>query len=101
MLQPLRTLGLAAVFATTFALALATTAHAGGMGATLEGPGRDGVTYTVHMFACSGSEMTGVSGAAEGVVHGKRRTLPLPLPAAGAQGDYQFQRTLPRDGRWL
>jgi hypothetical protein len=101
MHQPHRTLGLAATIAAMLALGAPPAAHAGGMGATLEGPGRDGVTYTVHMFACSSSEMTGVTGAAEGVVQGKRRTLPLTLVAAGAKGDYQFQRTWPRDGHWL
>lgn len=91
----LRTLAVATLLAASFAPA----ARAGGMGATLDGPAKDGVTYTVHTYACSGSEMTAVTGSAEGVVHGERRTLPLVL--AGERGTYTFQRTWPREGRWL
>ena len=59
----LRKLALSTTMAATFTLALVPAVLAGGVGAKLEGPARDGVTYTLQTFACSGDEMTGVSGA--------------------------------------
>jgi hypothetical protein len=89
------------VFAATLAAALAPGARAGGMSATLQGPARDGVTYTVLTYSCSGVASMRPSGWAEGVVKGERRTIPLALQPAKIDGGYVFQRAWPQDGRWL
>src|SRR5437899_11194986 len=97
MHHSIRTLAVAAMLAA----ALAPTAFAGGMSASLQGPAKDGITYTVLTYSCSGSESMRPSGWAEGVVKGERQTLPLTILPAKIQGGYYFQRTWPADGRWV
>src|SRR5712691_2280744 len=97
MHQPFRTLAVAAMLAA----ALAPTAFAGGMSASLQGPAKDGVTYTVLTYSCNSSESMRPSGWAEGVVKGERQTLPLTILPDKTPGSYSFQRTWPADGRWV
>ena len=92
-----RTLAVAA----TLAAALVPTALAGGMSAAVQGPAKDGVTYTVLTYSCNSSESMRPSGWAEGVLKGERQTLPLTIVPAKIPGGYSFQRTWPAEGRWL
>ena len=89
------------VYAATLAAALAPVASAGGMSASLQGPAKDGVTYTLVTYSCTGVESMRPTGWAEGVVNGERRTVPLTIQPAKIEGGYMFQRTWPKEGRWL
>ena len=89
------------VYAATLAAVLAPAALAGGMSARVEGPAKDGHTYTVRTYACSNPKSVRVSAWAEGVVNGERRTLPLVLQRTKAEGVFSVQRTWPAEGRWL
>ena len=95
MIHPVRRLALAA----TLALCAA-AAHAGGMHATVEGPGRDGRTYTVRTFQCANPASMAVSAVAEGLVRGERRSVPLQVRNA-KNGRYTFVRAWPDGGRWV
>ena len=81
--------------------AAASASFAGGMNARVEGPARDGKTYTIRTFACSNPASVRVSAWAEGVVSGERKSLPLRLTAAKGPGVFRFERTWPGDGDWL
>lgn len=97
MLHTLRTLVTAGMLATL----LAPVATAGGMNARLEGPARDGRTYTVRTSQCANPASLRVSAWAEGAVNGERRTVPLELKRTKAPGVFSIQRAWPREGRWL
>lgn len=73
----------------------------GGERVQIEGPARDGRTYTVRTFACGRDVPIEVSGWAEGVVNGERRTLPLALRQKGNAAIFEFQRAWPASGRWM
>ena len=87
--------------ATALVAVLAPAALAGGMNAKVEGPGKDGRTYTVRTYQCSNPSALKVAAWAEGVVDGQRQTLPLTLKKAGKAGVYQFTRTWPANGEWV
>ncbi len=93
----LRNISVAAVLAATIVPA----ALAGGMNAKIEGPGKDGRTYTVRTYQCSNPSALKVAAWAEGVVDGKRQTLPLSIQKTGKSGVYQFKRSWPGSGDWL
>ena len=90
-----RSLSLAVALAT----GLATFAHAGGAGVSLE-RAKDG-KYFVHSFACSGPSSVSITATAEGVVSGERKTIPLQLTPTKQSGVYRFERTWPAQGTWL
>lgn len=87
----------------TVALLAATLApaHAGGLHATIEGPARDGVTYTVRALDCP----TGVTlkpwVCADGLADGKLHSLRLNLEPTAEPGVYTFQRGWPERGDWM
>ena len=97
MTHPLRRLFAVAALTT----ALAPAAIAGGMQASVEGPAKDGHTYVVRTYHCMRPSSLGVSAFAEGIVKGERRTLPLALQPTREDGVFTFERSWPRDGRWL
>ena len=76
-------------------------AHAGGVHATVEGPAKDGVTYTVRALACSPELQLEPWGHAEGLVDGKRQTALLHLEPTPEHGVYTFRRVWPEKGDWL
>ena len=88
-------------FATALSAALVPAAIAGGASARVEGPSKDGLFYTVRTYACANPAALHVTAWAEGVVAGKRRTLPLTLKRTRDQGVYYFQRNWPAQGQWL
>lgn len=81
--------------------ALSPAALAGGVAMNVEGPAADGRTYTVHAYACTGSAGLHVNGWAEGVVAGKRQTVPLELRSTSDPSVYRFERNWPDQGRWV
>ena len=82
-------------------VSLAPAVLAGGMNAKVEGPAKDGKTYTVRTYQCANPASLKVAAWAEGVVNGKRQTLPLTIQKTGKAGVYQFTRSWPASGDWL
>ncbi len=82
-------------------VSLAPAALAGGLYAHIEGPDRDGLTYTARTFSCDPSVSLEPWAYAEGVVDGKRQSWLLRLTPTGEHGVYQFARTWPKDGVWM
>jgi len=80
---------------------LAPAALAGGANAHVEGPGRDGRTYTVRTYHCANPSALNVRAWAEGLVNDKRQSVPLTLKKTGKAGVYQFTRTWPAEGLWM
>jgi hypothetical protein len=76
-------------------------ALAGGIHARIEGPGRDGVTYTARTLSCDASDRLEPWAYAEGVVDGKRRSVLIHVEPTSEHGVYRFTRTWPQDGRWM
>jgi hypothetical protein len=80
---------------------LAPAALAGGMHAKVEGPAKDGRTYTVRTYQCSDPANLKVAVWAEGLVSGKRQTLPLAIKKTSKAGVFQFTRNWPASGEWM
>jgi hypothetical protein len=54
----------------------------------------------VHAFSCHQPTDAAVSAHAEGLVNGKRQTIPLGLKSTGVLGVYSVTRQWPADGSW-
>ena len=80
---------------------LAPAALAGGIRARIEGPGPDGVTYTVRTSALEPTDKIEPWGFAEGLVDDKLQSMLLHIKPTGEPGVYQFTRVWPQDGRWM
>lgn len=87
------------------ALALLTAtlapAHANGLRGTIEGPARDGVTYTVRVVDCPPEVTLKPWVCADGLADGKPRSLRLLLELTDKPGVYTFRRSWPRRGDWV
>jgi len=55
----------------------------------------------VHAFSCHAPTDAAVRASAEGVVDGKRKTIPLELKSSGATGVYSVTRQWPAQGSWV
>jgi hypothetical protein len=82
-------------------VSLAPAASAGGIHARIEGPGRDGLTYTARTFSCDPNARLEPWAIAEGLVDGKRQSVLIRLKSTNEYGVYRFERTWPREGRWM
>ena len=82
-------------------MSLAPPALAGGIHGRIEGPDRDGLTYTARTYSCEPNATLEPWGYAEGVVDGKRQSWLLRLKPTGEHGVYRFTRTWPRQGHWM
>ena len=76
-------------------------ALAGGLHARIEGPDRDGLTYTARMYSCDESTTLEPWAYAEGSVDGKRQSWLIRLKPTSQHGVYRFTRTWPQEGRWM
>ena len=76
-------------------------AHAGGVHAKLEGPAKDGVTYTVRALDCPPEVTLKPWVCADGLLDGKIQSLRLQLEPTAERGVYTFQRTWPMRGDWM
>jgi hypothetical protein len=85
--------------AATLVAMLAPAALAGGANAKVEGPSKDG-RYTVRTYACSDPANLHVTAWAEGLVDGKRQTVPIKIEMTRQKGVYQFKRTWTENGTW-
>ncbi len=97
MTHPFRTLAAAAALLVTLAPAVL----AGGAHVKVSGPAKDGRTYLVHTYACSNPAALKVTAWAEGLVDGKRQTMPVTLRKTRDKGVYQLARTWPARGTWV
>jgi hypothetical protein len=84
--------------AATLAL-IAPAALAGGANAKVEGPAKDG-RYIVRTYACSDPANLHVTAWAEGLVGGRRQTVPIKIEMTRSKGVYWFKRTWPETGQW-
>ena len=93
------------LFATLAALALLAAtlvpAHAGGVHATVEGPAKDGVTYTVRAIACSPDITLNPWVCADGLADGRLHNLRMSLEPTAERGVYKFNRGWPHRGDWM
>ncbi len=55
----------------------------------------------VRGYACSTPEKIAITAMAEGLVNGKRETIPLKLIPLSAQGTYALTRQWPSEGKWV
>ncbi len=88
------------IFALVLLASLVTAAHARGVKAHIEGPTRDGSTYTVRMQSLRDGTPLEPWALAEGVVDGKSRSVLLRVEPTGEPGVYRFKRAWPNEGRW-
>lgn len=63
------------------------------------GPHEDGL-YAVHTYLCENPGALRVTAWAEGLVDGKRQTLPIKLEKMKEKGVYKFARSWPEQGSW-
>lgn len=82
-------------------VASAPAALAGGIHARIEGPARDGVTYTARTYSLDEGDALEPWAIADGVVDGERQSVLIRLKATGEHGVYRFARTWPAEGRWM
>ena len=68
-------------------------------GRTGSSPG--GPVLLVHAYSCHAPTDATVRASAEGVVNGKRKTIPLELQSTGALGVYSVARQWPAEGSWV
>jgi hypothetical protein len=61
---------------------------------------RDAVLL-VRAYSCGQPTAAAVTGTAEGMVGGERRTVPLVLDATGATGVYAVRKQWPSEGTWV
>ena len=55
----------------------------------------------VHTYACAQPENTRITATAEGIVNGRRQSIPLTLEALSQPGTFALTRQWPADGRWM
>lgn len=80
--------------------ALAPAAVAGrGANAKVHGPGEDG-RYTVQTYLVTNPSRLRITAWAEGLVDGKRLTVPIRVERTREKGVYKFSRSWPVHGRW-
>jgi hypothetical protein len=79
---------------------LAHSAWAGGQQVTVQA-GADGRSVVVRTYRCGTPASFKLHGAAEGVVNGARRTVPLSIRAAVEPGVFDVARQWPVEGRWV
>lgn len=81
--------------------AITTPALAGGPPSfSFEPPGGSDAVLVVHAYSCHAPTDAAVRASAEGVVNGKRKTIPIELKPTGATGVYAVTRQWPAEGAW-
>ena len=80
-------------------MAAAPAAIAGGPYVQVWGPHEDDL-YAVHTYLCMDPGSLKVTAWAEGLVDGKRQTVPIKLKKMKEKGVYKFARSWPEGGTW-
>ena len=60
-----------------------------------------GAFLIVHTFHHGNLTASGVTGAAEGIVAGARRTIPLSFDTTSRRGSYALRKQWPSEGTWM
>ncbi len=60
-----------------------------------------GAFLVVHTFHHSDAVASGVTGTAEGLVNGGRRSIPLAFDKVSRPGSYALRKQWPADGTWM
>ena len=89
------------IMALALSVSMVPAALASGIHGHIEGPGDDGVTYTVRAYACNENDRLEPWASAEGVVEGKRRSVLIRLEPTSEHGVYRFTRSWPSEGLWM
>jgi hypothetical protein len=79
---------------------LAQLVWAGGQQVTAQ-PADDGRSVVVRTFRCGTPQSFTVHGAAEGVVAGARKSIPLAISRTGEEGVFRVARQWPEEGKWV
>jgi len=82
-------------------VSLAPAAFAGSIHARIEGPDRDGMTYTARIVSCHASDTFEPWAIAEGLVDGTFQSVLIRVKPTGEHGVYRFRRNWPKEGRWM
>jgi hypothetical protein len=95
------------VFGPLIAVGAAVSLVAGGfaleIGKPSANPGAQAknAVLVVRGYACAAPEKTTVSARAEGVVNGKRESIPLKLISLSGESTYAITRQWPAEGKWV
>jgi hypothetical protein len=73
----------------------------GGFEMRAERPTADGSVLMVFTFGCDEPQKATVTGTAEAMIDGERRTVPLTLKPRSVEGMYDVIWTKPAEGDWL
>ena len=60
-----------------------------------------GAFLVVHTFHHGDLVASGVTGTAEGIVNGARRSIPLAFDTTARRGSYALRKQWPSDGIWM
>jgi len=60
-----------------------------------------GAAFTVHSYHHQHAVALQLTGTAEGIVDGRRRSIPVELTATGRPGTYAVARNWPAEGHWI
>jgi hypothetical protein len=60
-----------------------------------------GAVLLVHAYSCGGPTKSPVTGTAEGLVNGERKTIALTLEPVGGMGVYAVKKQWPSEGTWV
>jgi hypothetical protein len=97
----------AKVFAPVVALGAAISLIAGGFALQIGKPSANpeaqakNALLVVRGYACVAPEKTTISGVAEGIVNGKRESIPLKLIPLSGESIYALTRQWPAEGKWV
>ena len=95
------------LFGPVVALAAAMSLMGGGFALQLGKPSANpearakNAVLVVHGYACVAPEKTTISATAEGVVNGKRESIPLKLISLSGESTYALTRQWPGEGKWV
>ena len=95
------------IFALLTAVASAAVLMAGGFALEIGRPSANPEAQAQHAvlvvrsYACTHPEKTSITAKAEGIVNGKRETIPLKLVPLTGKGTYSVTRQWPAEGRWV
>jgi len=64
-------------------------------------PSSRGAFLMVHTFHHGDAVASGVTGTAEGIVSGARRSIPLAFDTTSRRGTYALRKQWPTDGTWM
>ena len=85
----------------------ALTAYAGGFYLTVDAAGKStdpkakGAFLTAKLTGCHEAEKGSLSASAEGIVQGKRQSIPLKLVKLDTPGTFAVARQWPEQGNWV